>query len=79
MKSFSRMFVFALLMGMFGTLACAADAPKVEDKAASDKAAMMEKMIVDYNGQKKFTENASHEIQTPLAVIKSKIDLRSKA
>lgn len=36
---------------------------------------MMEKMIVDYNGQKKFTENASHEIQTPLAVIKSKIDL----
>ena len=37
--------------------------------------AMMEKMILDYNGQKKFTENASHEIQTPLAVIKSKIDL----
>lgn len=36
---------------------------------------MMEKMIVDYNGQKKFTENASHEIQTPLAVIKSKVDL----
>jgi signal transduction histidine kinase len=36
---------------------------------------MMDKMIVDYNGQKKFTENASHEIQTPLAVIKTKIDL----
>ena len=36
---------------------------------------MMEKMIADYNNQKKFTENASHEIQTPLAVIKSKIDL----
>ncbi len=36
---------------------------------------MMNKMIVDYNSQKKFTENASHEIQTPLAVIKSKIDL----
>jgi signal transduction histidine kinase len=36
---------------------------------------MMEKMIVDYNSQKKFTENASHEIQTPLAVIKSKVDL----
>jgi signal transduction histidine kinase len=36
---------------------------------------MMEKMIADYNSQKKFTENASHEIQTPLAVIKSKIDL----
>jgi signal transduction histidine kinase len=41
----------------------------------SSLTAMMEKMIVDYNGQKKFTENASHEIQTPLAVIKSKIDL----
>ncbi|WP_367752374.1 sensor histidine kinase [Flavobacterium sp. WC2430] len=38
-------------------------------------ASMMSKMIADYNAQKKFTENASHEIQTPLAVIKSKIDL----
>ena len=37
--------------------------------------AMMEKMMADYNNQKKFTENASHEIQTPLAVIKSKVDL----
>ena len=36
---------------------------------------MMDKMIIDYNSQKKFTENASHEIQTPLAVIKSKVDL----
>ncbi|MCV9928720.1 HAMP domain-containing histidine kinase [Flavobacterium sp. LS1R49] len=36
---------------------------------------MMNKMIMDYNSQKKFTENASHEIQTPLAVIKSKVDL----
>jgi signal transduction histidine kinase len=37
--------------------------------------AMMNKMISDYSSQKKFTENASHEIQTPLAVIKAKIDL----
>jgi signal transduction histidine kinase len=36
---------------------------------------MMHKMISDYSTQKKFTENASHEIQTPLAVIKSKVDL----
>ena len=36
---------------------------------------MMEKMISDYNSQKRFSENASHEIQTPLAVIKSKVDL----
>jgi signal transduction histidine kinase len=37
--------------------------------------AMMDKMMSDYNSQKRFTENASHEIQTPLAVIKSKVDL----
>ena len=37
--------------------------------------AMMQTMIVDYNRQKKYTESVSHEIQTPLAVIKSKIDL----
>ncbi|OYU79686.1 MAG: hypothetical protein CFE23_12875 [Flavobacterium sp. BFFFF1] len=36
---------------------------------------MMKNMIADYGRQKKFTEHASHEIQTPLAVIKSKIDL----
>lgn len=36
---------------------------------------MMKNMITDYSRQKKFTENTSHEIQTPLAVIKSKIDL----
>lgn len=36
---------------------------------------MTEKMVLDYNNQKKFSENASHEFQTPLAVIKSKIDL----
>lgn len=36
---------------------------------------MMSKLIVDYHSQKRFTENASHEIQTPLAVIKSKVDL----
>ena len=36
---------------------------------------MTDKMILDYNNQKKFTENASHEFQTPLAIIKSKIDL----
>jgi signal transduction histidine kinase len=37
--------------------------------------AMMHTMIVDYDRQKKYTEAVSHEIQTPLAVIKSKIDL----
>lgn len=36
---------------------------------------MMHKMIADFNGQKQFTENASHELQTPLAIIKTKIDL----
>lgn len=36
---------------------------------------MAGKMFRDYENQKQFTENASHELQTPLAVIKSKTDL----
>lgn len=36
---------------------------------------MTDKIYTDFIRQKEFTENASHEIQTPLAVIKSKIEL----
>jgi len=36
---------------------------------------MIEKMQTDFVNLKEFTENASHEIQTPLAIIKSKIEL----
>ena len=36
---------------------------------------MIAKMSSDYNNQRKFAENASHEFQTPLAIIKGKIDL----
>jgi signal transduction histidine kinase len=36
---------------------------------------MTDQIYTDYIRQKEFTENASHEIQTPLAVIKSKIEL----
>jgi len=36
---------------------------------------MTNKIHVDFARQKEFTENASHELQTPLAVIKSKIEL----
>jgi len=36
---------------------------------------MTEKIHNDYISQKQFIENASHEIQTPLAVIKNKIEL----
>lgn len=36
---------------------------------------MTAKIHDDYQQQKEFTENASHELQTPLAVIKSKLDL----
>lgn len=36
---------------------------------------MTNKILSDYNHLKEFTENASHEIQTPLAVIKSKLEL----
>ena len=36
---------------------------------------MMQKMQTDFKNQKQFTENASHEMQTPLAVIRNKIEL----
>lgn len=36
---------------------------------------MLGRASVDYQLQKEFTENASHEMQTPLAVMQSKIDL----
>lgn len=37
--------------------------------------AMTEKLRSDYSALKAFTENASHEIQTPLAVILSKLEM----
>jgi signal transduction histidine kinase len=42
---------------------------------------MVQKTQADYNNLKEFTENASHEIQTPLAIIKSKLEtvLQDKA
>ena len=36
---------------------------------------LIEKNITVFRQQKEFTENASHELQTPLAILKSKIDL----
>jgi signal transduction histidine kinase len=36
---------------------------------------MMQKIQTDFINLKEFTENASHEIQTPLAIIKSKLEL----
>lgn len=37
--------------------------------------AMTDKMQADYLSMKTFTQNASHEIQTPLAIIQSKLEL----
>jgi signal transduction histidine kinase len=37
--------------------------------------AMTEKMLKDFSVQKEFSENASHEMQTPLAIIRSKLEL----
>ena len=37
--------------------------------------ALMEGSLASYRTQKEFTENASHELQTPLAVFQSKLDL----
>lgn len=36
---------------------------------------MMDKLYSDYVQQKEFTENASHEMQTPLAVVKANLSL----
>ncbi len=36
---------------------------------------MTNRIVADYYNMKEFTENASHEIQTPLAIIKSKLEL----
>ncbi|MEO6901831.1 MAG: HAMP domain-containing sensor histidine kinase [Bacteroidia bacterium] len=36
---------------------------------------MTDKIQTDYKNLKEFTENASHEIQTPLAIIKTKLEL----
>jgi signal transduction histidine kinase len=36
---------------------------------------LMDKVSSDYSNLKEFTENMSHETQTPLAIIKSKMDL----
>ncbi|WP_276877823.1 sensor histidine kinase [Chryseobacterium joostei] len=36
---------------------------------------LIERNISIYKTQKEFTENASHELQTPLAIIKNKLDL----
>jgi signal transduction histidine kinase len=47
-----------------------------EFRELNDAALMMsEKVSKDYESLKSFTENASHEIQTPLAIIKNKIEL----
>lgn len=35
---------------------------------------MMQKMRVDFRNMKEFTENASHEIQTPITIIKVKLE-----
>ena len=49
----------------------------IEEFEELNKTAMMmtEKVSSDYESLKSFTENASHEIQTPLAIIKMKTEL----
>lgn len=40
---------------------------------------MTDKAVHDYNTLKEFAENASHELQTPLAIIRSKLELLSES
>jgi signal transduction histidine kinase len=40
---------------------------------------MTDKILRDYQNLKEFTENASHEIQTPLAIIRSRLELLIQA
>ncbi|MEZ0007075.1 two-component system sensor histidine kinase QseC [Flavobacterium sp. 28YEA47A] len=44
-----------------------------ELNATLDK--LLQHSIATYRNQKEFTENASHELQTPLAVLKNKVDI----
>lgn len=44
-----------------------------ELNATLDK--LLQHSIITYKNQKEFTENASHELQTPLAVLKNKLDI----
>lgn len=39
---------------------------------------MTDKMLEDYTALKEFSENASHELQTPLAIMRTKLDLLSE-
>lgn len=45
----------------------------VELQQAVDK--LVQHSIATYSSQKEFTENASHELQTPLAILQNKIDI----
>lgn len=48
----------------------------VEFKALDEAVKRMtDKLLADFQNLKAFTENASHEIQTPLAIIKNKLEL----
>jgi signal transduction histidine kinase len=53
--------------------------PKSSIKEFDELAASIEKMAIKINNEfnilKEFTENASHEIQTPLAIVKNKLEI----
>lgn len=45
------------------------------DELNNELKSLIAKVNLAYSNQKQFVENASHEIQTPLAIIRSKLDL----
>ena len=60
---------------------CALEETNINEFAELNSAvdSMTKKASRDYNEIKSFTENASHEIQTPLAIILSKLELLSQS
>jgi signal transduction histidine kinase len=62
-------------LAQYGTLRLKSSGTKEFQELNEVLQAMTDKIHSDYYNLKEFTENASHEIQTPLAIVNSKLEL----